>query len=250
MKSDTNQKVLSPLEDDTFCFDCYPGIECFTQCCAKLRLILTPYDILRIKTHLGLPSERFLDIYTDTVFEEGMIFPLVKLRMSPDDGRCPFVTKHGCSIYVDRPGACRLYPIAKASAFPIGGHKGRDRFFIVSEPHCLGFKEQKVWTLDEWMGHEGLAQYNGMNEPWIRIVLGARSIGSGAQLDQKLKMFFMASYNLDRFRAFLFHSSFFEKFKIGEKARLKLAQDDEALLRFAFDWLGFVLLGEKTITRA
>jgi len=51
-------------------------------------------------------------------------------------------------------------------------------------------------------------------------------------------------------RAFLFHSSFFEKFKIGEKARLKLAQDDEALLRFAFDWLGFVLLGEKTITRA
>jgi len=247
MKNENKQEVFRPLNDKTFCFDCYPGIGCFTECCAKLKLILTPYDVLRIKNHLGLASDRFLDLYTDTVFEQGLLFPLVKLKMNPADGRCPFVTREGCSIYEDRPGACRLYPIGKASAFPVGGDRAREKFFIVSESHCLGFKESKEWTIDEWLSHEGVDHYNSMNDPWMKIVTASPSLGSGPNLDQKLKMFFMASYNLDRFRTFVFHSPFFEKFEVSEDTKLKIAEDDVQLMKFGFEWLRFALFGEKTM---
>ena len=234
------------LEGNTFSFRCYPGIKCFTQCCSKLRLVLTPYDILRIKRRLGLSSDRFLEIYTETIYDRGMIYPLVKLKMDPQEGRCPFVTSQGCTIYEDRPGACRLYPIGRATMFPTGGDMARERFFIVSESHCEGLKEDRTWTLEQWLSHEGMEQYNKMNDPWVAIVTANRPIGSGDMLIQKLKMFFMASYNLDRFRAFLFHSPFFERFKIQEHTKLSLAQDDVALMKFGFNWLRFVLFGEKS----
>jgi len=242
-----NRCEFKALEGNTFSFRCYPGIMCFTQCCARLRLVLTPYDILRMKRALGISSGYCLEIYTETIYDRGMTYPLVKLKMDPQDGRCPFVTSRGCSIYDDRPGACRLYPIGKASMFPTGGDRARERFFIVSESHCEGLKEDKTWTLEEWLKHEGMQQYNEMNDPWVAIVTSNRPLGSGDILIQKLKMFFMASYNLDRFRAFLFKSPFFERFKILESAKLRLAEDDMALMKFGFHWLRFVLFGEKTI---
>lgn len=231
-----------------FQFACHPGVSCFTQCCAKLRLLLTPYDILRIKKRLGLDSEQFLDRYTETVFEPGVVFPMVMLKMNSRDSRCPFLTSRGCSIYEDRPGACRLYPIGRASAFPGGGNRAREKFFIVTESHCHGFRENKVWTIDEWLNHEGMDVYNKMNDPWTRIVTSNKPLGPQNTLAQKLKMFFMASYNLDRFRQFLFHSPFFGKFHVEEDIKIKLAKDDEALMNFAFDWLRFALFGEKTLT--
>jgi hypothetical protein len=60
-------------------------------------------------------------------------------------------------------------------------------------------------------------------------------------------MFFMASYNLDKFRVFLFDSPFFDRFSVEAGAQEKLASDDKALMLFAFDWLKFSLFGEKTI---
>ena len=248
MKNTSQKATFIPLEAGTFQFSCHPGVSCFTKCCAKLRLLLTPYDILRIKRRLGLDSERFLDQYTETVFEPGIVFPMVLLKMNSQDGRCPFLTDRGCSIYEDRPGACRLYPIGRASAFPSGGDRAKEKFFLVTESHCQGFKESKVWTIDEWLSHEGMDLYNKMNDPWSRIVTSNKSLGPQDMLAQKLKMFFMASYNLDRFRQFLFHSRFFEKFYVEEDIRIALARDDEALMIFAFDWLRFALFGEKTLT--
>ncbi|MBW1732174.1 MAG: YkgJ family cysteine cluster protein [Deltaproteobacteria bacterium] len=246
-----NKEVFKPLSEEHFHFNCYPEIACFTKCCAKLRLILTPYDILRIKNRLGISSSKFLDLYTDTLFEEGLRFPLVRLKMTPDEqGRCPFVTEKGCTIYEDRPGACRLYPIGRASTFPGGGDKTREKFFIVAESHCLGFKEEKVWTIDQWLTHEGVDHYNAMNDPWVRIVTSSKPLGTGKELTQKLKMFFMASYNLDRFRTFLFQSPFFERFEVDSEVKEMLAHDDVALMHFGFDWLRFSLFGEKTMTLA
>jgi hypothetical protein len=60
-------------------------------------------------------------------------------------------------------------------------------------------------------------------------------------------MFSMASYNLDRFREFIFKSRFFERFEIESGLKSRLASDDVELMKFAFDWLKFSLFGEKTI---
>ena len=57
----------------------------------------------------------------------------------------------------------------------------------------------------------------------------------------------MASYNLDRFRDFIFKSKLFDRFEVESALKEKLASDDVELMKFAFDWLKFSLFGEKTI---
>jgi len=245
-----NDDIFRPLNEDTFRFSCHKDISCFNECCAKLRLILTPYDILRMKKRLELNSDVFLDAYTDADMTSHRRFPMVKLRMR-DDGRkaCPFVTKEGCRIYEDRPGACRIYPLGRAARLvDMDGEKNaKDKFFLVEEAHCRGFEEEKRWTLEEWLSHEGVSEYNAINDKWLEIIGSNKSLGPKEAIQKKIQMFFMASYNLDKFKEFIYQSPFFNIFDVDSDLRERMESDDEALLGFAFDWLKFSLFGEKTI---
>jgi len=248
MNSDPKQAAFKPLEGETFKFRCYKGIDCFTRCCADLNLILTPYDILRIKNRLGVSSADFLDQYVDQVTDSQSGFPMVKLRMNQDANKsCPFVSADGCTIYEDRPGACRIYPLGRASTKPDARAKALEKYFLVVEDHCLGFQEEKEWTVDEWMRHEGIHEYNAMNDQWMEIITSRKSLGAEKDHHQKMQMFFMASYNLDRFRDFVFKSSFFELFDVDRDTRQDLASSDAALMQFAFKWLKFSLFGDQTM---
>jgi len=248
MNSPQNEQIFKPLTENTFHFSCHKGIACFTECCAKLSLILTPYDILRMKTRLKLTSDEFLERYSDTILDNNSRFPMVKLKMMSDQEQaCPFVTNDGCSIYEDRPEACRLYPVGRASAMVDGEKDARQRFFMVAESHCKGFQEKRTWALDDWMNHEGVKEYRSMNDQWLGIITSSRSLGPEKHLPQKHQMFFMASYNLDKFRDFLFKSGFFDRFEVDSDLKEKLHRNDTTLMLFAFDWLKFSLFGEKTI---
>jgi uncharacterized protein len=239
---------FTPLTGNTFKFRCYKGIQCFTHCCADLNLVLTPYDIVRIKNRLGVPSDVFLNEYTDTTMDSHPKFPMVKLKMSQDNKRrCPFVTADGCTIYEDRPGACRLYPLGRAATKQDAQRDSREKFFIVNEEHCLGFKEDREWTLREWLTNEGVDEYNRMNDQWLEIITSQKTLGPKKDAQQKTQMFFMASYNLDKFREFIFKSRFFERFEVESGLKSRLASDDVELMKFSFDWLKFSLFGEKTI---
>ncbi len=245
MKRD--ETIFKPIENGRFRFNCHKEIACFTDCCAKLRLILTPYDILRLKNRLGMSSTQFLEKFTETLIDNNSRFPMVKLKMSgQEDGRCPFVTPDGCTIYEDRPIACRLYPVGNASAFAGSKTHTKEKFFLVQETHCLGFKEDREWTLDEWLSHEGVKEYNSINEPWMKIVTSPLSLGEG-DLTRKFQMFFMASYNIDRFKEFVFQTKFLQVFNISEERKKQLVSDEVAVLTLAFDWLRFSLFGEKTL---
>lgn len=82
--------------DDSFRFGCGPHVPCFTECCGKLELLLTPYDVLRLKTRLNASSADFLDMYTTTRWRTPHGFPDMVMRMEPaPDKRCPFVTDRG-----------------------------------------------------------------------------------------------------------------------------------------------------------
>jgi Fe-S-cluster containining protein len=243
-----NQANFKPLTEKTFRFRCYPGISCFTRCCAALKLVLTPYDVLRMKRRLGLSSDEFLEQHTETSLDQGR-FPLIKLKMNTDQNKkCPFVTEQGCAIYEDRPAACRIYPLGRAALKPDSGKETRQKFFIVDESHCLGFQEEKEWTLAEWLRSEGVNEYNNMNDRWLEILSSSGSLGSQKDIPRKIQMFMMASYNLDKFRGFIFKSKFLQFFDVGDEKRKQLASEDVALMHFAFDWLKFSLFGERTLT--
>ncbi|MBI5583589.1 MAG: hypothetical protein HY892_07175, partial [Deltaproteobacteria bacterium] len=68
------------LEDNAFSFACHSDLACFNECCRDLKLVLTPYDILRLKKHLGLPSMDFLDRYGEIQAGTHNNFPGVFLK--------------------------------------------------------------------------------------------------------------------------------------------------------------------------
>lgn len=231
------------LEGRTFKFACHPGVPCFNECCADLRLILTPYDILRLKNRLGMTSDRFLETHAKTVTEPGSRFPHVLLKMTGGPKRpCPFVTPQGCSVYEDRPGACRIYPLGRGSA-----KGGREMFFLVKEDHCLGFNEEKTWSVDEWLADQGLAEYNEVNDLWMEIITSKASLGPEEHIVKKVQMFSMVSYNLDRFRDFVFKTRFLDLFDFKPEEAELIQTDDPALLVMGLKWLRFALYGEKTL---
>lgn len=241
-------ELFTPIKGNTFTFLCHRGLPCFTQCCARLNLTLTPYDILRLKNRLGLSSDQFLDAHTDTRLDRHARFPMVILRMRGDqDGKCPFVNPEGCTVYEDRPAACRIYPVGRAATKVNQERETKEKFFMVHEAHCLGFKEKRVWTVEEWLEDQGVHDYNAMNDGWLEILSSPKSLGPEKDIPRKIQMFFMASYNLDKFRQFIFRSKFLDLFAVDPEQQKRLAFDDVALMAFAFDWLKFSLFGEKTI---
>lgn len=249
---DSVPEVLEALpEGQRFRFACHRNVRCFTECCRDLNLTLTPYDVLRVKRSLGLESSTFLEQYTVTETNSEWKIPVVKLRMENTPLRhCPFVAKEGCRIYADRPGACRAYPLGRAarrSAQKFGVSMVEEKYFLVKEPHCFGFQEGREWKADEWMEDQGLPTYNDMNDLWMNF-LSRYKPGSRSNLDSKQwRMFYMACYSLDRFRAFVFETRFLSLFVLTEETQRRIRESDEELLAFAFTWLAFSLSGDPVL---
>ena len=63
----------------------------------------------------------------------------------------------------------------------------------------------------------------------------------------QLEMFYTVCYNVDKFREFVFDSTFFKRFDVAEEVIEKIKTNDEELLKFGFQWLKYCLFGEKTM---
>ncbi len=233
--------------EDTFQFHCGPWVACFTECCGKLDLMLTPYDVLRLKTALGITSSEFLDRYTYMRQRTPQDFPQFFMKMDGPDRRCPFVNTNGCTVYDNRPGACRIYPVGRGSTKNNSDGNPREFFFIVKEDHCKGFQEGCEWRISEWLHDQGMEEYNRVNDLLMELHV-RRTKQYGIRLtDNHMKMFVMACYNLERFREFVFQSNFLERFEVSEERVVEIENSDLALLEFAFLWLRFALFREPTI---
>ncbi len=242
----TTDKKLT--RDDSFCFECGPHVPCFTECCGKLQLSLTPYDTLRLRKRLGLTSEEFMDKHTDLRLRTFHGFPELMLKMNQDDSRkCPFVTESGCSVYEDRPGACRIYPLGRASKkHPMTGAR-QEFYFTVREDHCKGFEFRKSWMISGWLDDQGMEEYNNWNDLLMELISLMARNGSASMSPQHIQMYMMACFNIEKFRDFIFRSPFLQKFDINEETVHLIRVDDEELLKFSFLWLKFALFRETTI---
>jgi hypothetical protein len=61
--------------------------------------------------------------------------------------------------------------------------------------------------------------------------------GEQGQDSPALKMVYMAAYNLDTFRRFVFNSSFLSRFEVEQVRLEKVRADDTELLLLGFDWI-------------
>lgn len=103
-------------------FACGPGLACFNACCRDKRLPLLPYDLLRLRRGLGLPSDRVLAEHAELETDPVSGWPALRIRLG-EGGACPFVSAQGCTIYAHRPTCCRIYPLARAPG-PGPGQRG------------------------------------------------------------------------------------------------------------------------------
>ncbi len=194
------QNVRRLGDNETFRFSCHPQVVCFTDCCRQLDLALSPYDVLRLRQALDMSSTEFLDRYAMVEKTDADTFPLVFLTMV-DDGQasCPFVNEKGCSVYQDRPGACRTYPVGRGACLDEDG-QASELFVLLHEPHCQGFESGPEVTINTWLTDQALADYNEFND-LLMTVLHHRRIKEGFKPDDRLQERYLnVLYNLDAFR--------------------------------------------------
>ncbi len=235
-----------------FTFECHKGVSCFTQCCRGINIVLTPYDIIRLKNRLGLSSEEFLAIYTQLEIWEKTDLPVVTLKLLDDEQEsCPFVRDDGCIIYTDRPSTCRYYPLGVASLSHKEGADGEGFYFFVNEPHCKGFEEKKEWTIQEWREDQGVDIHDEINAEWTDLVVRKRSFPSSIQLTEKSKqLFFMVSYNIDKFKSFVFESSFLQRVPTPPETVEKIRESEIELLKFGLQWLKGILFNQENFQKS
>jgi hypothetical protein len=173
----------------------------------------------------------------------------VLLKMQDTDKKqCHFVGDKGCSVYEDRPWACRMYPLGMASPKEAGATPAMtDFFFLLEEEVCKGFQEEQEQNVAEWIADQGIADYNEIGELWKELTLHPYFQSEEGMVPSKIEMFFMVCYNLDKFRAFVFDSSFLSKFEFDQTAVDKMKDDDIELLKFGYQWLRFALFNEPTM---
>ncbi len=235
--------------DDTFGFSCHKGIACFNKCCQNIDITLTPYDVLRLKSLLGLKSYEFLHKYTVPFEMDGHGMPGLKLKTRDDTTTCQFVTDQGCSVYGDRPTACRYYALGMMSMRTKDSTVDEDHYFVVKEDHCLGHLEPRHQTIRDYRAEQGADVYDDMNREWRQLVLKKRSCGPtiGRPSDRSFQLFFMCSYDLDSFREFVRSPSFATVYEIEPEVMGALMGDDVGLMKFGFRFLKQALFGENSI---
>ncbi len=234
--------VLKP--EDDFCFECTRQLDCFTRCCRNVNIFLMPYDIIQLKNCLNILSGPFLQKYTYTLMGESGL-PVVGLKMNDDEQTsCPFVTDSGCAVYESRPWACRVYPLQPEST-KITERKGKVYYSIMDVPFCLGFKSDTSSTVKGWLDQQNVPVYQEMESLFKDITTASFLSDKTIENKQIQKMFFMACYDIDQFRQFVFETSFLKQFDIEEQEIVQIRRDDTALYRFAMRWIEFGLLKQQ-----
>ena len=248
-----DMRLVEPTKhtlNSKFKFRCHNDMSCFTKCCSHANILLTPYDIIRMKNRLGISSGEFLKKYTYTYSDEKSSHPYAVLKMMDDnEGKCPFVGSEGCGIYEDRPANCRYYPIGQGLMIR-GSEEGpinEEFYFFIRDPNCLGYQEDREWTIQTWRIDQGVDLYDEMNSEWKEIQLRRNTPGQPKLDPKKQDMLYMASYDIDTFRRFAFESKVLDLFDISKKEIDKIKTDEIALMKFGFRYLKYVLMLEETL---
>ena len=242
--------VPNQLEGDAVIqFRCHKDIDCFNACCRNIDIMLTPYDIIRLKKRLGITSTEFLRQYT-VPFEFGKN-SVAGVKYKPKEGttECQFVTDEGCSVYEDRPTACRYYPVGLLWTRRQDENFDRASYALVVEDHCHGHQEDRKLTIDEYREEQGLEEYDELGRPWRQLILKVKSAGPaiGNMSKTSLKFFFMASYDMDRFREFVKSEGFSTTYDVDQETMDKILADDLELLKFGDRMIRQIMYAEETI---
>lgn len=241
----TDRPVVLSI-DDSFQFACSAKVPCFNECCRDLNQFLTPYDIIRLKTNLGLTSTVFLERYTSKHIGPESGLPIVTLK-STDRMKltCPFVTAAGCKVYPDRPSSCRTYPLMRALSRSRETGIVSERFMLLKESHCLGFKQDQTQTVRQWVERQGIDDYNDINDKLMEIISLKNQLKPGKMDAESNRLFFRALYDLDEFKTQIFIDETLAGIGLDADLIEKAQTNDVALLEIGMAYVKRVIFGVR-----
>lgn len=245
-----NQQSVEPVGiDEAFEFLCGPHVQCFNACCRDLNQFLTPYDVLRLARHLGMPTGDFLQAYTIHYTGPETGLPVVSLTPANyRDKLCPFVTPDGCRVYENRPGSCRMYPLARMLRRSRQTGTLTESYVLICEPHCQGFEQAASQTVRQWITDQGLMPYNKANDSMIEVIAAKQQAMPGSLQGEVARKISMALYDLDAFRSSFAGVIEADCSKMGLDTGGVLAEDDDILLGFAVNYAAAVLRNSSGFT--
>ena len=122
-----------------------------------------------------------------------------------------------------------------------------ENYFVLHEDHCRGFEQNQSWKMADWLQDQGLVPYYDSNDLWMQII--THPMLRNTDLPPGLvQMFYLASYNQDKFRDFVFSSRFLSLFAIPEDQLEEIRSNDADLLKLAFNWMKFSFFKEPTLS--
>ena len=116
---------------------------------------------------------------------------------------------------------------------------------MIRESHCRGFEEPDEWTVREWRRAQGVDPYDEMNDLLMDIISLKNRTPRSRLTHHENELFFMACYDLDRFRDHVFEKRLWEILHAEQEVVKPPADDDVSLMRFGMEWIKHELFGEE-----
>lgn len=85
-----------------------------------------------------------------------------------------------------------------------------------------------------------------MNREWKEMQLRRNPFGKNLDSNKQAQIY-TASYDMDRFRRFVFESKFLDVFDVSKEEIEKIKTDDIALMRLGFKYIKYLLMLEETL---
>ena len=115
-------------------------------------------------------------------------------------------------------------------------------FTVIKTPECLGIQEEKKWIVEDYILDQGIKVYERYESLYQEITDHERAKSADITNPEVFRMIYMALYDLDKFREFVFDSNFLNYFEVEQGRIDTIRNDDIELLVFGFDWIKFGLL--------
>jgi Fe-S-cluster containining protein len=238
------QDMIPVSLSDPMKFVCGPGNACFNDCCRDLNQVLTPYDVLRLKNHLQMPSRTFLQTYATRRLGPASGLPLVTFKFDSSAGyACPFVTATGCSVYPDRPASCRLYPLARAISRSRDSGEINEYYAFIREDHCKGVEEGSPQSVGQWLAGQEVGPHNRNNDKLMELIHLKNSILPGPLTRDQSNAVFLALYDLDEFRRGIVKDDLPGGRSVPRPLLENMGASDEDLLDLGLKWVRYQLFG-------
>ena len=115
------------------------------RCCINNQVRLNEYEVARLAIAKKITNKEFIDLYTQ---EDG------REILRDSEGLCAFLVDKACSVYDDRPLACRIYPLCLNSR-----HKDQDFIRLLEpDPETKG-RYGTVGTVNDYLNSQGAEEY-------------------------------------------------------------------------------------------